>query len=478
MPIACPPSGVTRSWRSPRASTRCATRGSRSSCATRPRRRARNFPTGWSLPDELRDDTGVIFASAFPGLEEMADEVARYTVDHMRRERLAALESLRARMLDHEDTDAVVLAEVERRIHDVRQQLEEEPYAFDRRFIFRVLAMGHSQLAELIGARGPNTQINSACASTTQAVALAEDWIRAGRCRRVVIVAADDATSDTMLGWIGAGFLATGAAATDEVVEDAALPFDRRRHGMILGMGAAGLVVESAEAARERGLTPICEVLGSVTANSAFHGTRLDVGHIGGVMEQVVAQAEARGVRRHDMARETMFVSHETYTPARGGSAAAEIHALREVFGEDADRIVIANTKGFTGHPMGVGLEDVVAVKALETGVVPPVPNFREPDPELGMLNLSHGGAYPVRYALRLAAGFGSQISMLLLRWTPAPDGRRRNPEELGYAYRIADRAAWTAWLRRVSGYEDPKLEVVQHRLRVADQGPAAAADA
>ncbi len=433
------------------------------------------LPDGWSLPEELRDDTGVIFASAFPGLEEMTDEVSRFTVENMRRERLAALESLHARMLDHEDTDAVVLAEVERRIHDVRQQLEEEPYTFDRRFIFRVLAMGHSQLAELIGARGPNTQINSACASTTQAVALAEDWIRVGRCRRVVIVAADDATSDVMLGWIGAGFLASGAAATDEVVEDAALPFDRRRHGMILGMGAAGLVVESAEAARERGLTPICEVLGSVTANSAFHGTRLDVGHIGGIMEQLVAQAEARGVRRHDMASEAMFVSHETYTPARGGSAAAEIHALREVFGEDADRIVIANTKGFTGHPMGVGIEDVVAVKALETGVVPPVPNFRDPDPELGMLNLSHGGAYPVRYALRLAAGFGSQISLLLLRWTPAADGRRRNPEDLGYAYRIADGAAWTAWLRRVSGYEDPKLEVVQHRLRVADQGPAVA---
>ena len=263
------------------------------------------LPDRWSLPDELRDDTGVIFASAFPGLEEMADEVARYTTDHMRRERLAALESLRARMLDHDGTDPVVLDEVERRIHDLGRQLEEEPYTFDRRFLFRVLSMGHSQLAELIGARGPNTQINSACASTTQAVALAEDWIRAGRCRRVLIVAADDATSDTLMGWIGAGFLASGAAATDDVVEEAALPFDERRHGMIIGMGAAGLVVESAAAARERGLTPICEVLGSVTANSAFHGTRLDVEHISGVMEQLVEQAEAPraapgGHRRRD----------------------------------------------------------------------------------------------------------------------------------------------------------------------------------
>ena len=77
-------------------------------------------------------------------------------------------------------------------------------------------------------------------------------------------------------------------------------------------------------------------------------------------------------------------MSHETYTPARGGSAAAEINALRHVFGRDADSVVITNTKGFTGHAMGAGIEEVVAVKALETGIVPPVPNFREIDPELG----------------------------------------------------------------------------------------------
>ncbi len=430
------------------------------------------LPDRWALPETIRDETGVIFASAFPGLEEMTDEVSRYTTDKMRRERLAALESLKARMLDHEGTDPVVLAEVERRIHDLGAQLEAEPYTFDRRFLFRILSMGHSQLAELIGARGPNTQINAACASTTQAVALAEDWIHAGRCQRVLIVAADDATSDTMMPWIGAGFLATGAAATDEIVEEAALPFDQRRHGMLIGMGAAALVVESAEAARERGLSPICEVLGSVVANSAFHGTRLDVNHISGVMERLVSQAEARGVARAQIAGETLFVSHETYTPARGGSAAAEIHALRQTFGGGADQIVIANVKGYTGHPMGVGLEDVMAVKSLETGVVPSVPNFRDPDPELGVLNLSQGGSYPIRYALRLAAGFGSQIAMLLLRWVPTADGRRRPVDELGYSYRVADPAAWARWLQAASQYEAPRLEVSQHRLRVVDQGP------
>jgi len=70
-------------------------------------------------------------------------------------------------------------------VTDRRQrELELHPYLFDRRFLFRVLSMGHSQFAELIGARGPNTQVNAACASTTQAISIAHDWIRAGRCRR------------------------------------------------------------------------------------------------------------------------------------------------------------------------------------------------------------------------------------------------------------------------------------------------------
>ncbi|MGA8311433.1 MAG: SDR family NAD(P)-dependent oxidoreductase, partial [Terriglobales bacterium] len=234
-------------------------------------------------------------------------------------------------------------------------------------------------------------------------------------------------------------------------------------------------VVESAEAARERGIQPICEVLSAVTANSAFHGTRLDVQHISRVMEDLVAKAEARsGIQRHQIAPRTVFVSHETYTPARGGSAAAEIHALRHVFGDAADQIVIANTKGFTGHAMGAGVEDVLAVKALETGVVPPVANFKEVDPDLGALNLSKGGAYPVEYALRLGAGFGSQIAMTLLHWVTTKDGVHQRPDALGYAYRIADSAAWKAWLTRIAGHPSADLEVVSRTLRVRDQASAA----
>ena len=431
------------------------------------------LPDRWGLPDEIRDDTGILFTSAFPGYDAYAQIISDFYKDRIRRERLGELKSLYA--LAAQSGANGLGQEIERRMKSLESEIEKNIYQFDRRFLFRVLSMGHSQFAEYIGARGPNASTNAACASGTQAVGLAGDWIRTGRCKRVIVISADDITSDNLMGWFGSGFLASGSAATDEIVEEAATPFDRRRHGLIIGMGASAVVIESEESARERGIRPICNILESMVANSAYHGTRLDVSHIRHVMERLISNAEKNwGINRYQIAPETVFVSHETYTPARGGSASAEVFALRHVFKDATDQIVVANTKGATGHPMAVGIEDVVAVKILETGIVPAVPNFKEVDPELGSLNLSKGGSYPVRYALRLGAGFGSQICMTLLRWTPSPDGRRQPPSALGYRYRIENPAAWNGWLKSLTGYENPDLETVQRTLRAKDQGPAA----
>ncbi len=413
------------------------------------------LPERWLLPEPLRDETGVIFASAFPGFDRFADETRRYYTYESRVTQRRTLEELR-----QVTKDAEALREIQRRITELDELIAREPYVFDRRFLFRILPMGHSQLAEFIGARGPNTHVNAACASTAQGVALAEDWIRTGRCRRVVVVGGDNPSSDNLMEWIGSGFFATGAVATDDKVEEAALPFDRRRHGTLMGMGACAMVVESQDAVQERGMRGIVELLSSETSNSAFHATRLDVDHISGVVESLVASAERRfGISRMAMAPETVFISHETYTPARGGSAAAEVMALRHVFGTAANQIVVANTKGFTGHPMGVGVEDVIGVKILEHGIVPPVPNFKEPDPELGSLTLSRGGRYPVQYAIHLAAGFGSQIALTLTRRIP------------GGLDRVDNRVAHTRWLSDVSGYDQPQTEVVTRTLRVVAPG-------
>jgi 3-oxoacyl-(acyl-carrier-protein) synthase len=88
---------------------------------------------------------------------------------------------------------------------------------------------------------------------------------------------------------------------------------------------------------------------------------------------------------------------------------------LRKVFGDHLKDLLILNTKGFTGHPMGVSFEDVVAAEVLCTGRVPPIANYSDLDPYLGAdLKLSKGGLYPCRYALRFAAGFGSQVALAL----------------------------------------------------------------
>ncbi|MBX2800577.1 MAG: SDR family NAD(P)-dependent oxidoreductase [Myxococcales bacterium] len=368
----------------------------------------KRVPRGWSLPEALRDGTGVIFGSAFPGYDKLV------------------------RHLDQGGRDA--------------------EGRFDRRFLFQVLAMGHSQFAQFIGARGPNTAVNAACASSTQALAIAEDWIRLGRCERVIVVGADDVTSDALLPWIGGGFMAAGAASTHDVVEEAALPFDRRRHGLILGMGAVGLVVEKASAAEARGVVPVAEQLGASIVNSAFHGTRLDVQHIAQAMKALVDDVCAKeGIRPEDLARQGFFMSHETYTPARGGSAAAEIEALRTAFGDSASKLVVSNTKGFTGHPMGAGIEDGVVVKALQYGFVPPVANLREPDEQLGDLTLSHGQPGAFRYAVRLAAGFGSQLALTIYKSVARGDDR------------ISSMDTRARWLREVTGY-DHVAEVIEER--------------
>ncbi|MEZ4317290.1 MAG: SDR family NAD(P)-dependent oxidoreductase [Myxococcota bacterium] len=382
--------------------------------ATRVSASGKTVPGPWQLPASLQNGTGVIFASAFPGYDQMVEKLASGGDDGEGR--------------------------------------------FDRRFLFQVLSMGHSQFAQMLGAKGPNSAVNAACASTTQAVAIAEDWIRLGRCERVVVIGADDVTSPELLPWIGSGFMAAGAATTKDRVEEAALPFDARRHGMILGMGAVGMVLERADLARGRGITPIATLVASRIVNSAFHGSRLDVDHIAGAMKDLVAEsAKKEGITPAEMAKDAFFMSHETYTPARGGSAAAEIDSLRAAFGSAASEITIANTKGFTGHAMGAGIEDGVAVKALQYGIVPPLANLKVPDESLGSLRLSRGEFRDFKYGVRLAAGFGSQLALTVWRAEARNDDRVANP------------TARLAWLRSITGFDAVDEHVDQRTLRVKE---------
>ena len=364
----------------------------------------------WQVPAVYRDRTGIVFASCFPGLDKAFKHAKSNGAD--------------------------------------------ENGNFDRRFLFQVLNMGHSQFAQYVGIRGPNTTINLACASTTAAFGVAEDWLANDRCDRVVIISGDDVTGDSLWEWIGSGFAASGAAATGNVIEETALPFDKRRNGLILGMGAAAFVVERKSEAEKRGVQPISELLGTRIGNSAFHGTRLDVEHVADTFAGFITEMEDKwSINRHQIAPQSVFFSHETFTPARGGSAQAEVRALRQAFGESTNKIIIANTKGFTGHPMGVGIEDASMLYGLLTGRIPPIANHREVDDELGDLRLSTGGYYPdMVYGLRFAAGFGSQIALSMVRKVPIIGER-------------IDGAKLLAWNKSLAQTEELELRVMDNKL-------------
>jgi acyl transferase domain-containing protein/phosphopantetheinyl transferase/NAD(P)-dependent dehydrogenase (short-subunit alcohol dehydrogenase family) len=422
------------------------------------------LPTGWALPEAMRDDTAVVFASAFPGVDSVVREVSAFLRARLGVEArsiwMDSLSSVLSHLRDPELRDLLG-----RWFSDGFSRLRaweaDGPYRFSRNFLFKALALGHAHVAQALGARGPALHVNAACASTTEALVVARDWIESGRARRVLVVGADDATNDALLEWIGTGFLAIGAASTKERVEEASLPFDNRRNGTILGMGAVGLLVEAEHEALQRGVVPVARLAGAETGNSAFHLSRLDVDHIAGLMERLVSRWERdTGRDRDSLAGDLLFMSHETFTPKRGGSAQAEIEALRRVFGPRHRDILIANVKGQTGHPLGAGLEDGVVLACLERGEVPPLANFRKVDPELGDLNYSRGGRHGLRYALRLAAGFGSQIGLTLLEHA----GRRPNERFL---------PRYRDWLRETVGCDESGLEVVRNVLRVRQENRA-----
>ena len=269
-----------------------------------------------------------------------------------------------------------------------------------------------------------------------------------------MILSSDDVTGDDLWEWMASGFASSGAASTSNIVEEAALPFDKRRNGMVMGMGAASFVVERKSSADERGVQPIAELLGAKTANSAYHGTRLDVEHVAKTVNEFIGEMETRwGLDRHAIAADLVFYSHETYTPARGGSAQSEVKALRQTFGKSTDSMLIANTKGFTGHPMAVGIEDASMFYGLLTKRIPPIANHKVADEELGNLNLSKGGDYPnLTYGLRFGAGFGSQIGLSFVRAWPIV-GERIDGKRL------------LSWCRSLAGSQDIQLRLLDKKL-------------
>jgi 3-oxoacyl-(acyl-carrier-protein) synthase len=160
--------------------------------------------------------------------------------------------------------------------------------------------------------------------------------IQVGRAERVIVIAGDSASSDTLMPWLGSGFRTLGAATTCGDVKLAARPFHPQRSGMILGSGGIGLILESEEGANRRFRSASseiqqsmkkpykCKLLGTLLSNSASHGAAMNKEHIAEEMERFIKSIETElGINRTEIARNGVYFSHETSTHASAESSCA-----------------------------------------------------------------------------------------------------------------------------------------------------------
>ena len=419
------------------------------------------IPDGFALPEDMQEDTGVILTSLWPNGETIMTELEKYLYQKFFLKPYEEFESIYYFLME-KVTDIEVKNQLTEWFFKAksRKKTDFETYKFDRDFLANACPLGSAHLAQIIKAKGPNTIVSSACASTTLAIGIAEDWIRVGRCKRVLVVGGENATSETQCQWVGSGFLALGAGTIKKRVSEAAKPFDVDRNGTILGAGAVGLVVESETCVNERGMNGQCEILGTHIANSAYHTYNIDVPHMAREMKKFIDKIEKQnGLRKADYADKLLFMSHETYTPARGGSADAEVIALQTAFPDHLNSICISNTKGLTGHTLGAAIEDVVLIKALQKRKAPPIANLKKIPDHFKALNFSSNKRIDSEYGFHLAAGFGSHFAFMFVK---------REEEN-----QVEGNEMYQNWVKRITGSDNPQLKIIDNTLCAVAGGEA-----
>ena len=259
------------------------------------------------------------------------------------------------------------------------------------------------------GARGPNFGVVSACASSAHAIGEAFNAMRRGDAD--LMIAGGSEAGITPFSY--AAFCSMKAMSThNDAPDKASRPFDRKRDGFVMGEGAGTLVLETLEHARARGARVYCELVGYAATCDAFHITQPDPEGRGLSLAMTRALASAR-LRPEQI---DYINAHGTSTPYNDKF---ETRAIKKVFGDHARRLMISSTKSMTGHLLGAagGIEAVISVKAIQTGVVPPTINYEEPDPDCDLDYVPNVKRLaPVRTVLSNNLGFGGQNAALIFR--------------------------------------------------------------
>lgn len=271
------------------------------------------------------------------------------------------------------------------------------------------IASGHISMK--YGFRGPNFATVSACATSTNALIDAFNYVRIGKADAIICGGSEAVVTEAGIG----GFNAMKALSErNDDPKTASRPFDVNRDGFVLGEGAGAIIVEEYEHAKRRGANILAEIAGGGMSADAYHLTAPHPEGLGviNVMRNVLDDA--------DMKPEDIdYINvHGTSTPL---GDVAEIGAILKVFGEHAYNLNISSTKSMTGHLLGAAgaIEAVASIKAVMHDLIPPTINLIDQDPQIdSRLNLTPNVAQQrlVRAAVSNTFGFGGHNASVIFK--------------------------------------------------------------
>jgi len=279
-------------------------------------------------------------------------------------------------------------------------------------FVPRLITnMASGMIAMKFGLMGINYTTVSACATSNTAIMDAFNYIKMGKAKVFITGGSEAPITEASIG----GFSSMKALSTrNDSPETASRPFDVERDGFVMGEGAGALILEEYEHARKRGAHIYAEIAGASMTADAYHITATHPEGLGAAKAMELALQEA-GMNPDQL---DYLNTHATSTPVGDLS---EIKAIVKVFGVAPRNLKISATKSMTGHLLGAAgaIEGILAVKAINEGVVPPTINTQELDAEIpsGMkIVTQEAREATIHTAMSNTFGFGGHNSIVLFR--------------------------------------------------------------
>ena len=269
--------------------------------------------------------------------------------------------------------------------------------------------MASSNVSRILGLRGYNSTVITACAASNQAIGEALETLRRGAADVMLTGGTEAGISQLGL----AGFCSMRALSTrNDDPQKASRPFDAQRDGFVPAEGASVLVLETAQHALDRGADILCEVAGFGSTSDAFHPVQPEESGQGAIRAMRNALDDA-GVTLEQV---DYINAHGTSTDLND---AVETVAIKGLFGEYAYQIPVSSTKSMVGHSLGAagGLEAVACVKTITDGIIHPTVNYEFPDPRCDLDYVPNVARKAnVEVVLSNAFGFGGQNACLVFR--------------------------------------------------------------